>query len=241
MKIIELPSAGSTNTWIASNVATIEAPALVYAVSQTAGRGQRGNSWESEPGMNVTASAFFVPEGVPARCQFSISEAVALAVTDLLDSYGICAKVKWPNDIYVDDRKICGILIEHSLLGSTIMHTIAGIGININQTRFISDTPNPVSLSQLTGDTYDIKECIARLAGCLEKRLAMTGDADALHSEFLSALWRGDGKPYPFFDRLHNQHILARISAIAPDGMLTLTTPEGEDRCFAFKEVEFKL
>lgn len=126
-------------------------------------------------------------------------------------------------------------------MGATIMHTIAGIGININQTVFLSDAPNPVSLAKLTGDSYDLRGCIDKLAVCLEKRLVMTADAPALHSEFLECLWRGDGRFYPFLDRRNGEQIHARISSIAPDGILTLVTKEGDERRFAFKEVEFQL
>lgn len=150
MTHIALEEVSSTNTWLAQHADELLHLTMVTAERQTAGRGQRGNSWESEPGANLTFSLLIRPEGVPARSQFSISEATALAVTDLLAIYGVKATVKWPNDIYVGDRKICGILIEHAVMGTSIMHSIIGAGLNVNQTRFVSDAPNPVSLLQLT-------------------------------------------------------------------------------------------
>lgn len=239
MNVIVIPSTPSTNAWLAENADSLEAPCMARAIEQTAGRGQRGNSWESQPGMNLTASVLLHPEGVEPRCQFVISEAVALAVVDMLAAYGVEAKVKWPNDIYVADRKICGILIEHSILGSAITRTIAGIGVNINQTLFVSDAPNPVSLAMLTGRHTSIAEAAARLGDALERRMAMTASPERLHEEFLARLWRGDGALYPFFDKLRGMEMQARIAGIDPDGMLTLADADGNTRRYAFKEVEF--
>lgn len=239
MRIFELEETASTNTWVAANRDSLPMPSLVFARRQTAGRGQRGNSWESEPDKNLCCSVFLRPEGVAPRCQFVVSEAVALAVVDLLADYGVAAKVKWPNDIYVDDRKICGILIENAITPREILYTIAGIGVNLNQERFISDAPNPVSLIQLTGCEYDILEAAACLADHIEKRMAMTvAEPDHLHKEFMAKMWRGDGGEHPFLDRLRGEHIMARIAGVAPDGIITLDLGD-ECRSYAFKEIEF--
>ena len=145
----------STNTELA-RLADEGAPHGTVAIAecQTAGRGQRGNTWESAPGENVTMSVLLHPDGIEPRRQFAISEAVALGVAETLDIYlpaGMRAEVKWPNDIYVGNRKICGILIENRITSTTIERAIAGIGLNVNQELFVSDAPNPVSLRQLTG------------------------------------------------------------------------------------------
>lgn len=239
MQIIELEETGSTNSWVSVNRGNLPMPSLVYALSQTQGRGQRGNSWESEPGMNLCASVLFRPTGVEPRLQFIVSEAVALSVADLLAHYGLEAKVKWPNDIYVGDCKICGILIEHAVMPREILYTIAGIGINVNQLRFLSDAPNPVSMRQLTGKIYQLNEVASLLGGAIESRLRMmTETPDSVHEEFMTRLWRGDGGVYPFFDRLRGEKIEASIADVGRDGIVTLDT-DGELRMFAFKEVEF--
>lgn len=113
---------------------------------QTAGRGQRGNTWESAVGENLTFSILLKPTNFLSTRQFELSQVVALGVVDYLATHGIEAKIKWPNDIYVGDRKICGILIENVLSGDTLSVCIAGIGVNLNQTVFRSDAPNPTSL-----------------------------------------------------------------------------------------------
>lgn len=250
MKVIALDETDSTNSWVAANRETLDLPTLVFARRQTAGRGQRGNSWESQPGCNLCASAFFSPEGIRPHMQFAVSEAVALAVVDLLQEYGVESKVKWPNDIYVGDRKICGILIEHAVTPGRILYTIAGMGVNLNQRQFLSDAPNPVSLSQITGREYDVDEAALLLAAMLEARLhricrdseeEVAAGCAGQHNEFLGKLWRGDGELYSFTDRLRGERIEARIKDIAPDGIITLSLADGEERSYAFKEIEFIL
>lgn len=245
MDVVRIESVGSTNTWMTSRAEDFSRDTLVYAVEQTAGRGQRGNSWEAEPGMNLTASALLHPRGIEACRQFFISEAVALAVVDLLGLHSIRASVKWPNDVYAgDDRKICGILIEHSLLGREIRHSIAGVGINVNQREFLSDAPNPVSIRQITGEETDIGALALSFAGILESRMARIASPEECaltHREYLAALWCGDGRPHPFADRLRGDRFMASIAAVDPDGILTLADTDGNQRKYAFKEVEFIL
>ncbi len=127
MKILLLEETDSTNTYVSVHADSLDDMTLVAAHSQTAGRGQRGNSWESEPGRNICATLFHRPAGVPARVQFAVSEATALGVADMLAHYGIEARVKWPNDVYVGDRKICGILIENAVAGGATCSTAASV------------------------------------------------------------------------------------------------------------------
>lgn len=221
---------------------------MLAAVAQTAGRGQRGNSWEATPGKNLTFSLLYHPGLLlPAR-QFAISEAVALAITDVLAGYGIRAKVKWPNDIYVGDNKICGILIDHALCGARIMHTVISAGLNVNQETFVSDAPNPVSMRQLTGADYDLQEVAEATGAALERRLAVITSwrpgedygLAALHSEFMAALYRNDGELHAFTDTATGEEFEARIADVASDGILTLETSGGVRRRYTFKEVGFR-
>lgn len=216
---------------------------FVATAEQTAGRGQKGNSWEAEPGRNLTFSAVWHPEGVAPVEQFAISEAVALAVVDLLSKYGIEAKVKWPNDIYVADRKICGILIEHSLLGNEITRTIAGVGINVNQEKFVSNAPNPVSMKQLTGVKYDLATLMREYAEALVRRLDIVAEAEGRrrhHEEYKSKMWRFDSTPHPFRDTASGKIYHGEILDVELSGMLHIRSFDDENRYrYAFKEVEF--
>ena len=241
MKILEIPETFSTNSWLSENSKSHEWPFLVFTPNQTAGRGQRGNSWESETGKNLTASVVFKPKGIKPQEQFAISEAVALAALDLLKDLKIDATVKWPNDIYVGNKKIAGILIENSLTGNEITRTIAGIGLNINQTIFRSDAPNPVSIKMITGNSNDIKEIALHFACHLEKRLEMLHNKEKIHEEFKRHLWRGNGEYHPYYDHKAEEKLEAQIMEIAPDGVISLLTKNGEVRKFYFKEVEFLL
>lgn len=244
MKIVRLQETASTNTYAAS-LASEGEPLIVVAGRQTAGRGQRGNKWESEPGKNLTLSLLWFPVGFRASLQFAISEAVALAVCDLLRDAGIAASVKWPNDIYVGDRKICGILIEHAVAGTDICHTIAGIGINVNQRRFLSDAPNPVSMQQLLGRESDLEILLAELSEKLECRLASVGSESgrqALHAEFMSRMWRNDGKAHLFRDAATGLEFRGIIRDVGPSGHLSVQdVAAGRLTRYAFKEVEFLL
>ena len=133
---------------------------VVWADFQTAGRGQRGHEWHSRKGENLTFSVVLEPSFVPIAEQFAVSEVVALSLVDMLSEYGIAAKIKWTNDIYVGDRKLIGILIEHSLASATLRRTIVGVGINVNQTEFDPSLPNPVSMAQLLGKELSAEEVL---------------------------------------------------------------------------------
>jgi BirA family biotin operon repressor/biotin-[acetyl-CoA-carboxylase] ligase len=175
-----------------------------------------------------------------------ISQTVALCVCRLLKEHcGIDCKVKWPNDIYVGDKKICGILISHSLMGRRIQHTIIGAGININQEQFLSDAPNPVSVYMLTGKRYPLPPLIQILGEKIERAVAAlsdsAGDSD-LHRQFMQQLWRGDGRYYSFCEP-GGTPFQARVIEIEPMGHLLLSLPPEaanrppQVRRYAFKEV----
>ncbi len=177
MRIEWLDECVSTNTQV-TEYPLSEEGVIVAVRCQTGGRGQKGNSWEAQPGKNLTFSAMWKPRGIAAREQFSISEAVALAVVDFLEDAGINAKVKWPNDIYVDDRKICGILIEHSVMGTEISRTIAGVGINVNQREFLSGAPNPVSMASIAGTEFPTERLLEDFEMKLRRRLSQISGSE---------------------------------------------------------------
>lgn len=131
---------------------------VVIAERQEAGRGQRGNSWSSTPGENLTFSVVLRPDFLPAERQFRISKAVALAVADTIAEAGLRPAIKWPNDIYIGDRKVTGILIENDLMGPYLSRSVIGIGLNVNQTRFDPALPNPTSLAAEAGHPFDRAE-----------------------------------------------------------------------------------
>ncbi len=237
-RVIRLDSTGSTNTHAATVADQLGHGDVVIARSQTAGRGQRGNSWEAEPGLNLTFSLMLRPEGVRADEQFLVSEAVALGVAEVLGRHlpGTEVSVKWPNDIYAGDRKICGILIENVISGTGLVRSIAGIGINVNQRRFLSDAPNPVSMRQIAGRDFDLDTLLDEVT---DRILALTSDLHALPGPYAARLWRREGV-HPFIDHTRGGITFdASITSVSPMGMLTLTDTDGVARQYAFKEISF--
>ncbi|MBQ0116089.1 MAG: biotin--[acetyl-CoA-carboxylase] ligase [Bacteroidales bacterium] len=241
-RYILLHSADSTNSYLRRVASTLPSGTVIHTPDQRQGRGQAGNSWESEPGMNATFSFLLKGSGVSPSSQFAISEATAMAIVDIMDNYGLKCAVKWPNDIYHGDKKLGGILIEHTLMGSTICHSVIGAGINVNQAVFKSDAPNPVSMAQITGETQDIETVMREVCSRIEELCATLPDgADSLHSRFMQRLYRADGKPHPF-ELPDGTRFMAVIDDVHPDGMLALRhSDDGEVRLYAFKQVSHVL
>ena len=220
------------------------------AKGQTAGRGQKGNGWHSAKGENLTFSTLLRPEWLPVQEQFAISQATALTVVDYLADKGVAAKIKWPNDIYVGERKICGILIENSLEGEHLATSIVGIGLNLNQTVFPDSLPNPVSLIMVTGRSYCPEEELVRFLGFLRERYERTRssrsrngqDIGYMESMFRRGEWhnfeRMEESDVPVEKR--NGHVFrARILGTNPEGKLLLENEEGIVNPFAFKEIKY--
>lgn len=217
---------------------------LIDADDQTSGRGQRGNSWETEDGKNVIFSLICHPTWLRPSCQYVLSEAIALAVVMVLRRNMSPEKVgkmsvKWPNDIYYADKKISGTLIECDLMGRGIKNCIVGTGVNVNQRKFISDAPNPVSLFQIKGYESDreqiMMDIISEFTALYEK--IEQGQHDAIHEEYKKNLYRNDGGLYAYADA--GGEFYARIVDVEPSGRMILETDEGEMRRYEFKEVKF--
>ena len=237
---IKVSQTASTNTYLSRLAATLPGGTVIYTPSQTAVRGQKGNSWESEDGKNLTFSLLLKRPPVKARDQFYLSEVAALAVVEALSAEaGDSFTVKWPNDVYWQDKKACGMLIENSLDGSDIATSIVGIGINVNQEHFLSDAPNPVSLINITGREHDLMALLKRVCSRIEQLVESLGDADArtdLHQRYMAALYRNDGQLHPYEDAAGNR-FMAMVTGIAPDGTLTLRHEDGTTHYYLFKEV----
>lgn len=203
---------------------------------QTAGRGQRGSAWEAEHGANLLFGLRCQPYFLTADRQFLLSEIQALAVVLALDAHGEDFSVKWPNDLYWRDRKIGGMLLEHDLRGTAIAQTISGVGLNVNQTDFKSDAPNPVSLCQITGRRHDraaLMVTICRHFFHLYRRLQQHDEA-AIHALYLSRLYHREG--FHAYVDAHGR-FEAEIIGVAPIGTLILRDRQGTLRHYAFKEV----
>jgi BirA family biotin operon repressor/biotin-[acetyl-CoA-carboxylase] ligase len=211
---------------------------IVHTNFQTRGRGQSGNSWESENGMNLIFSLILHPFMIKPADQFILSKIISLGICDFLRQHTTSISIKWPNDIYVKNDKIAGILIETSIIGDEIENIIAGIGLNINQKIFISDAPNPVSLGMITGNEYNTGDCLLNLASVLDKRYKqlLKGQMEEIDTEYLGNLYR--------FGEWHNYRDASglfegRITSVNINGRLKIEDRRKRLREYNFKEVDF--
>ena len=239
-EIIHIRETNSTNNYLKELLQTqnVDEGTVVWADFQSAGKGQRGNGWESEAGKNILFSIVLFPGFIKAGEQFILSQIVSLAVANCLQEYTEGISIKWPNDIYWNDKKICGILLENTILEDNIGHSVAGIGININQENFRSEAPNPVSLKQITNRDYNLEEILKTVVDNINAyyQQIKIGKTDSLIKQYKESLFRKDGY------HLYNDGIsdfLARIQDVDSSGLLILKTKEGEERHFAFKEVKY--
>ena len=231
-KVVHIDETESTNRWLKDQKSSDVS--VVVADYQTAGKGCGSNSWESERGKNLTFSVLLHPKEIPASCQFRISEIVSVALCKVLEQYLSPLTIKWPNDIYVGDRKICGILIENRLQGSSILDSIVGIGLNVNQTVFLSDAPNPVSMKQILGREVDREELLQAFLKELDAVYAM--DIEPLTADYRQRLYRKDG----FYEYQDADGVFkAKLLNVQDDGRLVLLDTDGKARYYAFKEVSF--
>lgn len=214
---------------------------VVAARNQTQGRGQRGNSWESESGKNLLFSVLLKPTFLAVQHQFLVSKISSLAVVDLLSEVVPNTTIKWPNDIYVRDNKIAGILIENSFSSANLDTTIVGVGLNVNQKFFSDSLPNPTSLILETGTKFNIPSLLEKFCGYFELRYQQlkAGNIKQISHEYFSNLYRNVG-----FNRYlsDGEEFYACIVGVRDTGTLILETKkEGELKEFAFKEVSFVL
>ena len=243
MRIKWLEEVDSTNNELLRHIGDYDNLSVIAAVNQTAGRGQRGNRWVSAPGDNLTFSFILKPSGLPAREVMAITCLATLAVRDTLREAGVPAVVKWPNDIYVGNRKICGMLVENGLAGPDIAWSVVGIGINLNQTEFPGEIMNATSLRRLTGRTFEPVPFLENLCHRLEAllpELASPERREALRAAYEQDLFRKDS-PAPFRDLTTDEEFTGIIRGITPEGLLRVEKAEGPEKVFGFKEISYIL
>ena len=241
MKIVKLDSTKSTNRYCeALDLAEVEDFTCYWALEQTAGIGQRGNHWEAEPGKNLTFSLVLHPTFLPADRQFKLTEALSLALVDFFSpfTFHLSPSVKWPNDIYVGKRKICGTLVSTRLQGSQIAAAVCGIGLNVNQTDFPDWVPNPTSLALLTGKEYELEPLLKKLLACIEKRYNDLKAGQDLEQEYL-ALLLNINVPARYI--YNEEEITATLTGVDPHGHLLLTASDGRRLSCGMKEISFLL
>ncbi|MDR0988585.1 MAG: biotin--[acetyl-CoA-carboxylase] ligase [Prevotellaceae bacterium] len=240
MNLIPLAQTASTNRYLmqlCNEKPSTPAFTTVVCRHQTAGHGQRGTGWEAEADKNLTFSFVIYPTFLQVRRQFILSQITCLAVKELLARFTSDVSVKWPNDVYWQDKKICGILIEHILSGNRLERSIVGVGLNVNQEVFRSDAPNPVSLKQITGKEFDCGRLLEQIMERIERDYAgLPQNEEEIARRYAHSLFRGEGF-HTYRDA--NGTFTARLLGVEPDGRLLLEEREGNTRSYYFKEVQY--
>ena len=245
--IVHLLEVDSTNRYVRDEAAVLWKNrgtgdfAIVTAGHQTAGRGQRGNTWNSNAGENLLFSILVRPgETLEVSKQFLLSQAVALSIHDAMKCYGIDTKLKWPNDIYAGNRKLAGILLELDYSGAFVEQAIIGIGLNVNQEGFQPMERTPVSMKMLWKHDFILDDVLATILDIFERYYTEMrfGNRDAIAAEYKRVLL-GMNERHTFIDR--DGHFDAVIQDIESDGHLILRRNDGSTSSYAFKEVEMLL
>ena len=226
---MKVESTHSTNTLLKELAAQGNPPEFIYAGYQTAGRGQTGNSWESEADKNLLCSILLPPN----KNLYFLNIAVGVA---LLQVIGEDFTIKWPNDIYWQNKKVAGILVENAIIGNEIRYSIAGIGLNVNQTTFVSDAPNPISLKQIRGQEYDIERLMNQLLEQVQN--VLSEPEETIWSYYKAHLYRREGF-WPYEDK--NGIFEAAIQDVLPTGEIVLRDTNGQIRQYEFKQIKYIL
>ncbi|MBQ6283930.1 MAG: biotin--[Bacteroidales bacterium] len=236
----------STQDEVRRHLSDYDNMSVIAALLQTAGRGQRGNKWHAKGGENLTFSMLlrFGEGGFPpldVSDSFRITKAATLALVEYLGKKGIDSLIKWPNDIYVRNKKICGMLVENTLESGTIASSIVGIGLNVNQKDFPPQLVNPTSMAALTGESYNLRSELETLTACLAssfRRLLCDGDITSADQEYESLLYR-KGSFHEYSVGHDGTRVEGKIIGVTPGGLLILENRKGELYQFAFKEISY--
>jgi BirA family biotin operon repressor/biotin-[acetyl-CoA-carboxylase] ligase len=211
---------------------------VIQAAYQHSGRGNAGNSWQSERGMNLLFSILLKPDFLSPENAFHLSRITSLSLHEIIDNQCDGVKIKWPNDLLAGDRKMAGILIENLISGQTINHSIIGIGINVNQTVFDPSIPAPTSLKAEKGCHIDMNSLLTPFRNSFERwyNTLITGNESLVMESYKQKLYRlGE----PAYYRSDAGEFSATIRDVRPTGELLLETRNGDILAFGFKEVEY--
>ena len=216
----------------------LEEGTVIRAEFQTAGKGHRGNTWTSERGRNLLFSILLKPVSLPVERAFDLSRITSLSLLEVLAKQSLESLIKWPNDILAGSRKICGILIENSITGKRIGHSIIGVGLNVNQDRFDPGIPAPTSMLLEKGCQFDRNSLLEQFRSAMEGwyRELLAGNYGRIQEAYLARLYRV-GAPARYSDG--NRTFTASILGVLPGGELELQLEGGGIRKYAFKEIEY--
>jgi len=232
----------STNGYLQQLRKTNDLPEgyIVSAFYQKKGRGQTGNNWVSEAGKNITFSMNLTPRFLPAGDQFYLSMAVSLGIVHGIENFGVVAKIKWPNDILIHKRKICGILIENTVEGNFLGSVTIGAGVNVNQMNFPENIPHVTSLALELGKELNLDQVIHALATHILHyyQLLKNLHLEELKQMYLEKLF-GYHESMGYVD--DEGRFTGEIQDVLPTGELLVRRSDGKTRAYLFKEITYQL
>ncbi|HEY0669202.1 MAG TPA: biotin--[acetyl-CoA-carboxylase] ligase [Sphingobacteriaceae bacterium] len=241
--LITLDSVDSTNSWLKnllSNSEPLPEGTVILAEDQFAGRGQKTNTWASEPGKNLTFSILLKPTFLSPDRQFDLNKAVSLAINDVLFKYfSKKATIKWPNDSFIDNAKIAGLLIENIIRGEKIKYAIIGLGLNVNQINFPEELTNVTSFAKILHKDYDLNILLGEICSAVEARYLQlkAGKTDKLNSDYLNRLYLYNKTGSFIVNGISHK---GRICGISAEGYLQVEM-EDKIRQFGLKEIKFNI
>lgn len=241
MQILWLDTIDSTNSEALRRLPELPSATVLAAREQTAGRGQRGNTWFTEAGKNLTFSIVLKwdPGAFPVQDAHWLNYLSSYAVLQFLAEHGVSAQVKWPNDIYVGRRKICGMLVENSLNGSSLAASVVGIGLNVNQMVF-PQLANATSMAVCTGNTLDLEPALQELVALFERNLSLLFDPKLFQAYSADLFQKGIRARY--HDLLTDREYTGVIQGVEADGRLRIRDLDASiDHLYRFKEVGYIL
>ncbi|MDF1698522.1 MAG: biotin--[acetyl-CoA-carboxylase] ligase [Saprospiraceae bacterium] len=240
---IRLNSVGSTNAYAQECISKSNPTegTVISASFQSDGKGQIGRFWESEMDKNILCSTILRPIFLPPQDQFQLNMAVSLAILDFVSHYipNERVRIKWPNDIYVNDDKIAGILIQNTLKGKSISSCVVGTGINVNQIQFSSFIPNPTSLCKIMQTEVNIEMAFLKLFEYLtiRYRQLFRGEIESLKNAYLQHLYRIN--EWWHFEDVNYAVFTGKILGVDEIGQLIVEREDGRQSVFAFREIRF--
>ncbi len=236
--IIWLEKTDSTNKFVKTliNNNAIKNGTIIAAKEQTNGKGQQNNIWQTEPNHNLTFS-LYLEFNIKAIHQFYISKIIALSIHEFISKKVNNVTIKWPNDIYIDNKKVAGILIENTIQGENITKSIIGVGININQINFDKSIPNPISLKSITKKTYNLKNVLIEISHLINSKLMLINNFNTIDNLYNKLLYKLNTESSFTYN---NNIFIGKILGTEQDGRIKIKTQNLIKR-FGFHEIKYIL
>jgi BirA family transcriptional regulator, biotin operon repressor / biotin---[acetyl-CoA-carboxylase] ligase len=236
--LFSLNEVDSTNDFLLNKLKSesLAEGTIVVAKQQTKGKGQRGKSWLSDSNESLLLSLLLFPK-CSIQKQFFLNKAIAVSICQALSTFGVNAKIKWPNDIYVENKKVSGVLIENAIHSNQLKHSVVGVGINVNQLSFPQNLPNPTSMRLCLNKQVDRTLLLEVVCSFMEKNylLFKNNSFTQIDDQYHSLLYKHF--EYTSF-KIENKLVDLKVLGVSASGLLELEGKEGL-KAFSMGEITF--